>query len=75
MAKFKKRQLTIEDRLAEAQTQLKKLTRILKSFKDMQRRGSHVEDELEDIAKQIKDIRDKYKEKIEKEIKSQEEAS
>jgi hypothetical protein len=65
MSKFRKQSLTIEDRLAQAKTQIKQLTNIIKKMKEMIRKGSHVEDELEGLTLLLQSTRDKFKSIIE----------
>jgi glutaredoxin 2 len=65
MSKFRKQSLTVEDRLAQAKTQIKQLTNIIKKMKEMIRKGSHVEQEIEALTLLIQSTRDKFKSIIE----------
>jgi len=64
MAKRKKEPLKIEERLAEANRQVKRLSTIIRSLKEMVRKGSPVEKELEAVQILLKSLREKYKDKL-----------
>lgn len=56
--------LTLEDRMRHPKSQIRKLTNILKTLREMTREGLWCEKEIADTAHKIKVIREIYKTRV-----------
>jgi len=61
---MRRRRIKIEEKLHEPMSDVRKINNILKSLKDLERKGNMCEPELTGIANKLRIVRDLYQTKI-----------